>query len=54
LSEVEVEAMNIIRGEMSGDKFLWTFEWFTPEGEPQVGCWKSYAEDKGFIAKEQG
>lgn len=46
--------MNIIRGEMNGDKFMWDLEWHTPDGTPEVGCWRSYAEEHGFIAKAQG
>ena len=41
MDSVERAAFNIIRGEMSGDTFLWDSEWYDKDGSPQRGGWKS-------------
>ena len=44
MDPIELAAMNIIKGEMQGDQFLWEVEWYDREGKPQKGGWKSAVE----------
>lgn len=46
MDPIERAAMNIVKGEMQGDEYLWDAEWFDASGKPQTGGWKSVIKDR--------
>jgi hypothetical protein len=44
MSQVEVDALNIVRGEANGDSYLWDAVWHDASGTRRVGAWKSSLE----------
>lgn len=41
LDEITISAINIVKGEMNGDEFLWDHEEEDEEGVISKGIWKS-------------
>jgi hypothetical protein len=47
MSPLELDAINIVKGEVNGDKFLWDKIWVDPETGQQIqGVWQSMVEKK--------
>lgn len=42
MDPVELEAMNIVRGEMNNDEFIWDYEYWDEDGKPHTGAWLSW------------
>ena len=47
-----LEALNVVKGEMNGDEFLWDYEYWDEEGRLHTGAWKSWAEKREKAARE--
>jgi hypothetical protein len=47
MSQLELDAFNIVKGEMNGDKYEWDAEWHDSTGKPHTGAWRSFLDDKG-------
>lgn len=47
------DAINVIRGEMNGDTFVWDHEYWDDDGRPVVGAFQSFIEKQsGGITPE--
>lgn len=46
LDEVTISAINIVKGEMNGDKFIWDYEEEDEDGVVSRGIWKSTLDDR--------
>lgn len=47
MSQLELDALNVVKGEANGDKFLWDTEYYDAEHDITVtGVWRSTVEDK--------
>jgi len=47
LDSLVLEAINIVKGEMNGDKFLWEKEYRDPKtGITMIGVWKSVLDEE--------
>jgi hypothetical protein len=48
MDPIERAAINIVKGEMNGDKFLFDAEWYDKDGRPQRGGWKSALDGRSL------
>ena len=54
LAPEELEAVNIVKGEMNGDEFLWEQTYFDKIAQRNIkGCWKSSLDEKRSTRVEQ-
>lgn len=53
MDPLELQAINIIKGEANGDTFEWDHEWIDDEGFKRSGRWKSAIDkDSGKVVDE--